>query len=99
MPLLITRFQNWLYQICLARSMLYCCMLFLEVYCPVPAILNAQPQNWSSSVGEADYYRCDDGHEFETGEVERMMVCQTDGTWIPSDSCWSKLDTPDVVMA
>ena len=58
--------------------------------CRLPAILNAQYDNGSMEVGQADYYTCNQGYEFSNGEQRRMMVCQLDGSWIPDDSCWSR---------
>ena len=58
--------------------------------CPVPAILNAQPQYGLADPGDVDIYSCNTGYEFFTGETERTMTCQSDGSWIPDDSCWSE---------
>lgn len=64
---------------------------FTEVHCAVPAILNAVPEFGVAEPTEVDIYTCKKGYEFSTGETERTMTCLSDGTWIPDDSCWSKL--------
>ncbi|KAF6036111.1 hypothetical protein EB796_005587 [Bugula neritina] len=68
--------------------------MFAEVYCPVPAILNAQPLNHTNEVSSTDVYTCYEGYEFQPGETVRTMTCQTDGSWIPSDSCWKRKCPP-----
>ncbi|XP_067935072.1 sushi, von Willebrand factor type A, EGF and pentraxin domain-containing protein 1-like [Watersipora subatra] len=68
----------------------------IKVYCRVPAILNAIPEYGSRRVGEGDYYECEPGYEFPNGELRRMMICQLDGSWLPSDSCWKRRCQPYV---
>jgi len=49
-------------------------VMFAEVYCPVPAILNAQPLNHTNEVSSTDVYTCYEGYEFQPGRAKQTAA-------------------------
>ena len=59
-------------------------------FCPFNQVEHATPETSLKEPGDHNYFQCDQGYEFPSGDDRALFVCQDDAKWLPEKQCHRK---------